>query len=88
MHVCAHGRVREGCHQWQKMNDTHFIYTGSRYYEAVLSKAKSKRKDQNVEFHFFENDFASDYAMGNVSEDRAETFAFMVDDPGASGSFS
>lgn len=65
-------------HKWEKLNDSHFIYTGSRYYEAVLSKVKTKHKDQNVESHAFDNDFVSAYAMSNGSEDRAETFASMV----------
>lgn len=70
-------------HKWEKLNDSHFIYTGSRYYEAVLSKAKTKRKDQNVESHAFDDDFVSAYAMSNGGEDRAETFAFMVSEKNA-----
>lgn len=64
--------------KWRKINDSHFIYTGSPYHEAVLSKVKNKRKDQNVESHAFDHDFVSNYAMSNELEDRAETFAFMV----------
>lgn len=63
---------------WAKLNHKKFIYTGSVYYEAKLSKRKRKKKEQNLELGTFNNDFVSSYAMSNELEDRAETFAYMI----------
>lgn len=64
--------------KWQKLNQDKFVYTGSQYYEADLSRLKRKRKEQNLSSHAFDTDFVSAYAMSSEEEDRAETFAFMV----------
>ena len=64
--------------KWQNFNDRRFVYTGSAYYEANLSKIKRKRKDSNLSSGKFDQDFVTHYAMSNEEEDRAETFAHMI----------
>ena len=64
--------------KWQNINDRKFVYTGSQYYAANLTKAKRKRKDRNLSTGKYDQDFVSRYAMSNEVEDRAETFAHMI----------
>ena len=64
--------------KWTRLNDKQFVYTGSSYYPAKLSRKKRIRKDQNLADRKYDLDFASRYAMSNEMEDRAETFAHMV----------
>lgn len=64
--------------KWTRLNDREFIYTGSQYYAADLSRSKEKKMTRNLEEKRFSADFVSRYAMSNEREDRAETFAAMV----------
>ena len=63
---------------WTKLNNRRFIYTGSDFYAADLSRSKTRKMNKNVEEHRFDYDFVSRYAMSDEREDRAETFAAMV----------
>lgn len=64
--------------RWSKLNHKDFIYTGSVYRSAHLSRARRRRVENNVGSGEFNADFVSRYAMSNEREDRAETFAAMM----------
>ena len=74
-HVFDKQRVQA---KWKKLNNKKFVYTGSEYYPAELSRKKRNRKDENLSSGRFDQDFVSRYAMSNELEDRAETFAHMI----------
>lgn len=64
--------------KWRKLNRRGFVYTGSQYYDANLSRRKKKRKKQNLSSRKYNSDFVSKYAMSFEWEDRADTFAYML----------
>ena len=64
--------------RWSRLNRKNFIYTGSVYRSAHLSRARRRRVESNVGSGEFNADFVSRYAMSNEREDRAETFAAMM----------
>ena len=63
---------------WCSLNDHNFIYIGSKFYSANLSKTQSRNARKNLRGMTFDADFVSRYAMSNEREDRAETFAYMM----------
>ena len=62
---------------WNDINGD-FIYIGTKYYEANLSRAEKKQSRKNLRKRDIVKGFISEYAMGNEREDRAETFAAMI----------
>lgn len=65
---------------WLGLNDKNFVYTGSGFASVKTSKLRRKKRRENLATGKFDRDFVSRYAMSNDVEDRAETFAFMVDE--------
>ena len=63
---------------WTRLNPRGFVYTGSAFYDADLSKFKRKRMNGNLEEKKYDADFVSRYAMSFEHEDRAETFSHMI----------
>ena len=63
---------------WCSLNAHNFIYIGSKFYSANLSKTQSRNARKNLRGMTFDADFVSRYAMSNEREDRAETFAYMM----------
>lgn len=65
---------------WMGLNDKKFVYTGSGFDAVKTSKFRRKKRQENLATGRFDLDFVSRYAMSTDVEDRAETFAFMVDE--------
>ena len=63
--------------KWCKINPKGFVYTGSEFRPANLSKKDSKKAEESKGGTMDEH-FVSAYAQSNDSEDRAETFAHMI----------
>ena len=66
--------------KWTRLNPKGFLYTGSNFYEIDFTRSKQKQVDDNLKYKRFDNDFVSRYAMSFEREDRASTFACMIDE--------
>lgn len=64
--------------KWTDLNDRNFIYIGNKYYEAKLTRDEKKQARKSIRKRDIARGFVSDYAMSNETEDRAETFAYMI----------
>lgn len=68
--------------KWQRLNHKDFRYRGINFPDRPVSKRmrnKLKRHYRKID-RDFSKDFVSNYAQTNEVEDRAETFAFMIDE--------
>lgn len=64
--------------KWNRLNPKNFVYTGSVFFDAELSRRDMKKLEANQGVQEIDLAFVSDYAKSFPREDRAETFAFMV----------
>ena len=65
---------------WLSCNHKRFIYRGIDFKDKPVSKKLRKKLGKNNSKYNidFSGDFVSDYAQSNESEDRAETFSYMI----------
>ena len=68
--------------KWQRCNHKNFRYRGIDFPDKPLSKRHKEKlqKHYNKKGGNFDADFVSRYAQSNEVEDRAETFAAMIDE--------
>lgn len=66
---------------WLRLNPKEFIYEGNLVQPEKLSRRKRRQATANRDSGEFDTHFASQYAKSHESEDRAETFAWMLSEP-------
>jgi len=68
--------------KWQRLNQRKFRYRGIDFPDRPISKKKKKDLQEHYSKHTqdFSRDFVTRYAQSNEVEDRAETFACMIDE--------
>lgn len=65
---------------WLRLNPKEFIYEGNLVQSEKMSRRQRRQAAANRDSGEFDRHFASPYAKSHESEDRAETFAWMISD--------
>ena len=64
--------------QWCRLNPKGFIYKGSEFRDADLTKRQAKKVEKDSWLNKMMPHFVGEYAMSFEQEDRAEVFAAMI----------